>query len=423
MKTIYICSEYFAPYHNIGSMKFSKIAKFLSRNNEYRIYVFSRKNFSNKVDWLLQDDLDEIERNHGKIFFIDAGKKYYKQPLKLYSRLYKVWHIITGYNMNYYVSNVRSAKKFCKNAINIIERNHLPKPDYIISTYDDWGSHYLARNLKKRLGDQVIWISDFRDPVGAAIKKGTFRKLCDKYTYSITKESDFTTVISEGLLNCIKMHPETKTLVATNGFDYEDYRRVMRDKEKLHFVYTGSFYHQKRTLIPVFQAIRELIDEGKMEERLVSIEYAGGYGTKVYSEVCKYGLEKCWLDWGEITRYQSILLQDRGDILMTSVWNLDNDQGVLAGKTLEYLMLKKPIIAIVSGTLGNSSMKKFIEETNCGICYEETEHDIGYARLKNQILEYYIQKQKRGKVDINYSNTVENYNFENIAKTYSEIML
>ena len=422
MKTVYICSEYFAPYQNIGSMKFSKITKILSRNNEYRIIVFSRKNFSNKVDCLLQDDLKEIECNGGEVFFVDAGKKYYKSHTKLYNILYGIWHIVTGYNWNYYTSNIRSAKKFCRNALEIIENNHLPAPDYIISTYDDWGSHYLAMHLKKQLGDKTVWISDFRDPVGAAVKKGIFRRLCDRYTYFVTENSDYTTVVSEGLLNCIEMYPETKTRIATNGFDYEDYERVLADKEKLHFVYTGSFYHQKRTLSPVFQAISELIDEGKIEKKFISIEYAGEYGAKVYNEVCKWGLEKCWLNWGEVTRYQSILLQERGDVLMTSVWNLDDDQGVLGGKTLGYLMLKKPIIAIVSGTLGNSSMKKLVEETNCGICYEEAEHRVDYEKLKEQIMEYYIQKQTQGKVTQKYSENVEKYNFESIAQIYADIM-
>lgn len=420
MKTVYICSEYFAPFQNIGSVKFTKIAKYLSRDSEYKIIVFSRKNF-NKIDLLLDDDLREIKKNGGKIFYIDAGSGYYKQS-DVYKIFRKVLNRLGGCSISYYISNTKSANIFCRNAMQVIKNNNLPKPDYIISTYDDWGGHYLAMHLKKQLKDNVVWISDFRDPVGSVIKKGIFRKLCDDYTYSVTEKSDYTTLTSNELLHDIKMHTNTKYLVATNGFDDEDYKRVLLDKQKLHFVYTGSFYHQKQTLLPVFQAIRELIDEKEIEERFITIEYAGVYNEKVYCEICKFGLEKCYFNWGEVSRYQSILLQERADILMTSVWNLDDYKGVLAGKTLGYLMLNRPIIAVVSGNLANSEMKRFVEETNCGICYEEASHETDYDCLKSKIKDFYDQKRKQGKVIIKYSDEAEKYNYKNITQLYKKIM-
>ncbi len=421
MKTIYICSEYFAPYQNVGSIKFTKIAKYLSRNKEYRIFIFTRKNFS-KIDRLLEDDLCQIKENGGKVYYIDAGKRYYQAPGKLYRKVYPVWYRLSGYNLNYYLSSIVSAKRFVKIASGIVAEKHLPKPDYILSTYDDWGGHYFAMALKEKWKDKTVWISDFRDPVGGAVRKGVFRKLCDRFSRQVTEQSDYTTLVSEGLLHNIKMHSGAKPLIATNGFDYEDYQRVSEDKKKLHLIYTGSFYHKNMTLIPVFRAIRELLDEGKIEEKYISIEYAGAYSTKVYGEICRHGLEKCYSDWGEVSRYQSILIQDRADILMTSVWNSKEAQGVLAGKTVGYLMMKKPIIAIVGGTLGNSNMKKFIQEINGGICYEEAEQGTDYLRLKQAIIDYYTQKSETGSVVQNFSSEVEKYNLEYVAGLYEKIM-
>lgn len=422
MKTVYICSEYFAPYQNIGSIKFTKIAKFLSRNPEYRIIIFSRKNFANKIDYLLQEDLHEIEQNGGRIFYIDSGWKYCQAPRRLYGRLYGIWYKLTGYDINYYFSNTYAAKKFCRGALETVKRHHLPRPDVIISTYDDWGSHYFALSLKRRLGDKVKWISDFRDPVGSAIKKGIFRKLCDRYSNLVTKESDYTTAISEGVLNVIKVFQKSNTKVVSLGFDHEDYEKVAEDCKKFHLIYTGSFYGKLRTLVPVFRAVRELIDEGKVEEKFIAIEYAGECGTMLYNEVCRFGLERSWIDWGSVNRYQSILIQERSDVLLTAVWNAIDFQGIMGGKTLGYLMLNKPIIAVVGGDLGDSDMKKFVKETNCGICYEEANHSKDYNRLKEWILKYYTQKRAEGKVTQEYNKDVERYNYINISKQYENIM-
>lgn len=427
MKTIYICSDFFAPYQNIGSIKFTKIAKFFSRNGKYKVVVFTRKNFDMN-DILLEEDLQEIVNNGGEVYFIDAGKKYYRQYRKNLKKVILMFHSaalskLPGYyNFYYYMSNTKSAKKFAKEALKVIDEKQISKPDYMISTYDDWGGHYLALELKEKWQDRVTWISDFRDPVGATVKKGIFRKLCDKYSLGVTEKSDCTTVVSEGLLKSLKVDPDAKTDVATNGFDYEDYEKVLNDKKKLHLVYTGSFYHKEQTLEPILRAIRELIDEKKVEEKNLAIEYAGQYGIKIRKEVCKFHLEKIYNDWGEVSRYCSILIQSRGDILLTSVWNLKEHQGVIAGKTLGYFMLKKPIIAIVGGNIGNSNMKQLVRETNCGFCYEKANHEEDYQKLKQKLLNYYKQKMETGSINQKYSPEVEKYNLANVAKVYKKLM-
>lgn len=423
MKTVYICSEYFAPYQNVGSVKFTKIAKFLSRNKEYKVIVFTRKNFDTN-DILLEADFNEIVDNGGEVYFIDAGERYYSSKGKILKKTILRIHSIalSRLPLYYYFSNKISANKFKKGALKVIDAQQIVKPDYIISTYDDWGGHCLAADLKNKWKEKVVWISDFRDLVGADIRKGIARKLCDKYSLWVTEKSDYTTVISEGLLQNLQIYPDARTEIAPNGFDYEDYEKVLEDKKKLHFVYTGSFYHRERTLEPVLRALRELINEEKVQERYIAIEYAGAYGSRVYGQIRKFHFEKNYIDWGEVSRYSSILLQDRGDILMTAVWNSREYQGVIAGKTLGYLMLKKPIIAIVGGDLGNSDMKQLVKETNCGFCYEKANHENDYPKLKQVILDYYLQKMKTGSVTQEYTAEVEKYNLVNVEKIYEGMM-
>lgn len=427
-KVLYVISEFFAPYQNVGSVKFSKIVKYLSRNENLEIFIFTRKNFDRK-DALLENDLEEMERNGAKVFYIEAGKNFYMTP-GLWEKICRIPHyIVKRYiskkvvDRKYYKDNMAEARKFSANALKLIQQQKLPKPEYIISTYDDWGGHMLGFQLKQQYKDKVYWITDFRDPVGACVEKGKYRRLCDAYAEKITQASDYTTFISDSLKHDIDMAEDAKYTVAPIGFDYADYERVVADKGKLVLTYTGSFYGKDQTLIPLIQALSELCEEGSIEKENVIFEYAGTYGKRIYQELAQYGFETNYNDWGELTRYQAIIIQDRADILLTSVWNNDNYKGVLAGKTLGYLPLHKPIIAIVGGNLAGSDMKRLITDCNAGVCYEAVNHKEDYEVLKASLLKYYNMKMKDGKITHhNNKEAMEKYNLERVAGIYSELM-
>lgn len=427
-KVLYVISEFFAPYQNVGSVKFSKIVKYLSQNENLEIFIFTRKNFDRK-DALLENDLEEMEKNGARVFYIDAGKNFYMTP-GLWEKICRIPHyIVRRYiskkvvDRKYYKDNMAEAQKFSANALKLIQRQKLPKPEYIISTYDDWGGHILGFQLKQQYKDKVYWITDFRDPVGSFIEKGKYRKLCDAYTRRITQASDYTTFISDSLKHDIDMASDTKYTVAPIGFDYADYERVVADKGKLVLTYTGSFYGENRTLLPCIQALADLCKDGRIEKENIIFEYAGGYGRNIYQELAQYGFEKNYNDWGQLTRYQSMIVQDRADILLTAVWNTEEFKGMLGGKTLGYLPFNKPIIAIVGGNLAGSDMKRLITDCNAGVCYEAANHKEDYGVLKASLLKYYNMKMEDAKIThYNNKEAMEKYNLERVAGIYSELM-
>ncbi len=426
-KTIYIISEFFASYQRIASIKFTKIVKYLSRNDELQIFVFAVKR-SSKGDALQEYDVSEIRKNAVNIYYIEDEKK----PGPFLELLKKVFHktmivifkkSIVAKDKEYYKKFTKKGKKFTRNALKLIKEKNIPSPDYIISTFGDWGGHMLGLELKQMYKDSVYWITDFRDPVGSFIEKGKYRRLCDAYSRKMTQASDYTTFISDSLKYDIDMPTDTKYTVAPIGFDYADYERVVADKGKLVLTYTGSFYGKYQTLIPLIQALSELCRDGSIDKENVIFEYAGGYGRKIYQELEQYGFEKNYNDWGQLTRYQSMIVQERADILLTSVWNNDNYKGVLAGKTLGYLPLHKPIIAIVGGNLAGSDMKKLIADCNAGVCYEAANHKEDYEVLKASLLKYYNMKMRDGKIaHQNNKEAMEKYNLERVAGIYSELM-
>lgn len=426
-RTVYIISEFFAPYQDVASVKFTKIVKHLSRNEKLRIVVFTVKR-SNKSDELLEQDLHEIQKNGVDVYYIKDEKKHNSFFIFLKKVYYKMMVIILKKQLvridkQYYKQFTKKGKEFARNALELIEKENVPFPDYIISTFGDWGGHILGFQLKQQYKDKVYWITDFRDPVGSFIEKGKYRKLCDAYAKKITQASDYTTFISDSLKHNIDITADTKYTVAPIGFDYADYERVMADKGKLVLTYTGSFYGKDQTLIPLIQALSELCEEGSIEKENIIFEYAGTYGERIYQELAQYGFETNYNNWGELSRYQSIIIQDRADILLTSVWNNDNYKGVLAGKTLGYLPLHKPIIAIVGGNLSGSDMKRLIADCNAGVCYEAANHKEDYEVLKASLLKYYNMKRNNGMiVHHNNKKAMEKYNLERVAGIYSELM-
>lgn len=425
-KTIYILSEYFAPFQNIGSIKFSKIAKYLSEEQENQIFVFTRKWWKSN-DVFLENDLSFMRKNGVKIFYINEGYIYSSKNRKIITLFQILAKKIYGIEKYCYDINQRTSKIFVKKAWNIIRKEHIPTPNLILSTYDDWGGHYLGNELKLQFPDSV-WIADFRDPIISFIKDGKYRRLCDEYSLMVSKNADYITSVSKGCLDSIKKYPSSKSMVITNGFDYSDYTFLkdtiiddeVSQKDKIVFTYTGSFYNN--SLLPFFTAIRELCEEGRISKEKIEINYAGTNNERIFSEIRSVGLESIYVNNGILSRYDAIKLQHKSDILLTAVWNTKESQGIIGGKILGYLMLKKPILAIVMGDVPNSEIKKIMTDINCGYAYEEANHSNDYKILKDVIWNFYKQKIANKTIEIAYNDKeLERYDLKNIALSYEKL--
>ena len=356
-RTIYILSESFAPFQSISSIKFTKIAKYLSENTENNVFVFSQKRYK-LDDVFLMNDLDEMQKNGTKVFYIDEGLMYSFGIAKVRNFMLLSSMKLLGNERFYYESNQKASRKFTKKGLAIIKKQKLPVPDLILSTFDGWGGHCLAKEIKDRY-PSAIWIADFRDPVGAHIKAGKYRELCDEYSLTVSRNADYITAVSQGCLEALKLTQGTQSDICTNGFDFADYEFLKKKvsgenasaqfscKGKLRFTYTGSFYGH--SLMPFFNAIKELLDEGKLSAENIEVDYAGTYNSKVSEEIQKAGLEHLYRNRGQLSHFDAVRLQDESDVLLTAVWNYKDYQGVIGGKVLGYLMLKKPIIAVVRG--------------------------------------------------------------------------
>lgn len=427
-KLIFIVSEYFGPFQNVGSVKFTKIVKYLCSNISYEIMVFTRSS-TGIIDPFLEEDIRLIEKNGVKIFSIYSGDEYIeennkkkKKVVNILERKIKKIFQKNDYDKQYYIKNQIEAKLFSENAYLEFKKEINRKPDVIISTYDDWGGHYFAQKIKDNY-PSAFWIADFRDPIGAAVKSIKYRKLCDDYSMDISRSSNVVTVASTDLINIMKFDNNSIIKVITNGFDYSDYDGLDAEKsnnKKLRIVFAGAYYYGN--LNPLFKVIKELVNQNQIELNSIEFHYAGQYGNKIKKEISQNGLEEIYKDYGLINRKEANRLQNSADILIVLSVNRDDWQGVITGKFLASLCLRKRIIALVDGNKSDSEIKRRIKQLRCGYCYEEINRESDYSLLKNEIYKAYLEKVKNGKVFQEYNDSeLSKYYLKNIAKQYEDL--
>jgi hypothetical protein len=122
-------------------------------------------------------------------------------------------------------------------------------------------------------------------------------------------------------------------------------------------VYTGSLYPQQQSAEPLFGAIKNLLEDGILNESEFKILVCGKDGALWQSWAMEFGLANILEDRGMLNHAESLSLQLGAHVNLLLSWNSPGLQGILSAKVFEYLQAKRPILAIVNGStdveLGN----------------------------------------------------------------------
>lgn len=133
---------------------------------------------------------------------------------------------------------------------------------------------------------------------------------------------------------------------------------------KLNVVYTGSIYYGKQDPAKVMQAIRELIDEGKIGPFDILVHFYGDGLDWVIDEAVKYDLGGVVVYYGRVPLEEALQKQREADILLVFKWEDPKEDGVYPAKVFEYLGAGRPILA--TGGHGDV-VTELLEETNAGV--------------------------------------------------------
>lgn len=298
------------------------------------------------------------------------------------------------------------------------EQSLRTKFDVAIATYPNYGAFMMGMWLKKK-GYCKQLIADFRDPLynpGFRDRKeeANYDKNCLK---NIIESADKFVCVSQGIAEGIReLYPKMNKpiRVITNGFDYDDVENsnsnACFEKKKINFFYAGALYHGKRCVDMLAIVLQELIREGKISKNSFAFHYAGSDYAEMLAQLKKYGLEETAVDHNFVSREESIAMQKNASALLLLTWNEITYKGVIPGKLFEYMAVKVPIIALITGDVANSEVALMIRKTNAGFAAEEIVEQDKIA------LKQYVEKLFQN--EIKQSSETELYNYKNISKEY-----
>lgn len=413
---ILIISYFFSPDNEIGAVRPTKFAKYLSNmGNDVHVVCLNKKNGTsfykdeNKVNIHRISNnnfITEREVNRENSIQNQIAREDEVEKAEIFKEINNIKR--TTYELYKNYDWVNKSEKYIKENIKNIE--------VIFSTYGPLSTHILAERLKKKL--KIKWIADFRDPIlfhdESYFKKKYMKNLQKKFC----RNSDYITVVSKGTGEYLLQDDfsnKNKIYQINNGFDKEDIKisnKKTNYNKKFRLVYTGTLYQGKRDLSIVFKAIKRL--------NIIDIEliYAGKEFGYLRRQAMKYGVEKILINKGYVDREESLALQQSADILLLVTWNESRHQGVIPGKFYEYMLFERPIVAIVNGTICNSELKKIINECNNGICCEEGSNENNVFLIEKFLRENYKQDSHERFNEIE----IEKYSYENLTTKLYELM-
>ncbi|MDF1494091.1 hypothetical protein [Caproiciproducens sp. CPB-2] len=447
MKNILIISEHFAPENVIAAIRPTKIAKYFKKLGEYHITVLTTKKKLEISDSILENDLRYVDN----LIAVDGYSKtsvIIPKIMKIRRRIeakcnktdeyapananhvnlsiHKSWSISNNWvkkeisRIAVFFPDYADSHIFFRNAKKYFKKNKNQNFDIIFSTYGPLASHQIGKNIKK-LNKNAFWIADFRDAVLSDFVPIGFKHYCKNYSNRICKNADVITAVSQGVIDGLYIKNNIKKMVISNGFDRDDIRYFTKFDSHRKFIlsYTGSLYSGKRDLSVLFKALHELINENLIEEEKVSICYAGGEEDIFFSQVRPFFLENISLSYGKLERKAALHLQSDSDILLLASWNTEKSNGIVTGKFLEYMMMDKPVISVITGEIPNSKIKELTSACNLGVCFEQANSDKDYEILKQYLLNKYNEFIEHGVVNYEPNREeIEKYSYEKIVENF-----
>ena len=301
--------------------------------------------------------------------------------------------------------------------------------DAILSSSWPITCHIIAKDLKDKYN--IPWIADLRDLwnlnpyISHTFIREYFEKRLELKTFENTDALTTTTDLAANTL--ATLHPNNKIVPILSGYDESDLK-LLEDlmnngdegssdesdshDNKLKFIYAGSLYGGKRDPTYLFEAIRQLEDEGKLDSSNIAVEFYGD-STNLEEIARKYGLYDILKIGGRIDHDEVLKKQLSSDVLLLISWNDEKEKMFIPGKIYEYFALKKPVLSI---GYKEGSLKDLIEETNVGYHVSDLES------TKDVLLKFYNEFLENGSIEFSADINIEDYSMENMTRKFAELL-
>lgn len=442
---ILIIAESIAPVQAVASIRWTKFAKYLAKNENHHVVILTNeKSFSSSsndkalklysYDSSCMGDLHQVE-----VDFLPLSRFQ-----RISNRLYNAASAQLAYLHNSEPSSSRKIRLKTDDLITVFEylrvaadwltgkalervsKKYLKRYssfDCVVSTYGPRWPHQIARRIKNII-PTIKWVADFRDPpVSSARNDNYFTRT---YADKITRNADCVIGVSRGTVENLFLKHHQRAEVINNGFDIDDSVALDRiSTDKFLLVYTGTLYADDtclRDISPLFRMLQELIEEKRVARDDIQVLYAGTTPDLFLQAASKYPRIPA-KSLGLLERSDVLSLQKSASALIVCTWNTEYQKGVLTGKIFEYMLAGTPILGLCSGSAPNSDLRMIIEGCQIGACFEEADQDT-YDTLKKKILALYENWKRCGftELPIESSQLIMRYSYPVLCKSLLRLL-
>jgi glycosyltransferase involved in cell wall biosynthesis len=232
--------------------------------------------------------------------------------------------------------------------------------EHILSSAPYWTNHLIGFVLARSTG--LPWTAHFRDPwaddpqPGRSLVARLHSALESMVVRAATTVVCVTDMHTDVLRRVYSVEHPRKFVTIPNGYDGAEWDAVMtssvetRRATNASFVitYAGTLY-MKRSPLPVFRALRALIDAGDIAREHLRIELLGDCGVangrRVAEMAAECGIEDAVYITGRMSRRDALRRIAQSDLLLLLAEDLTLQ---IPGKTYEYLRAGRPILALTS---------------------------------------------------------------------------
>jgi len=384
MKKVLIISYYFPPIGGVGSIRIVKFVKYLSNFGWQPIVLTVDSKDDYYIDGSLLEEIPDVKIYRTKLLpFIHDIFKRKKEVLKEKKEVIKEPKGIRKFlGEHLYIpdNKIRWYPYAVKKGIEIIKNENI---DIIFTSGAPFSVHLIGLKLKKIT--KKPWVVDFRDPwIGhpyldypSFISKWIQIKLEKNVIKRADKVISATQPITENFIKRYNKLPKEKFITITNGYDKDDFKGITIqkniNKKEIIITYLGSIYNA-HPIKDFLLALKKCQEEdanlsSKLKIRIVGLvddvnkNYINEIGLNALIEIIPWQPHK-----------ESLKYLFEGDVLLLLLAYGKGSDMFYTGKIFEYLMAKKPILALIpEGILSN-----LIKELNVGFVISPEDVNIIY---------------------------------------------
>lgn len=358
-KKVLLIVYQFCPKGQIGTRRWSKFAKYLSRNG-YEVHVICAKYpYRDKINWC-----HEVE-NNPNIIIHRIGPVYPTFLLKPKRDFWvKLFDRIFSRTIFYLDASQHWGTQLIPTAQTLIKKENIQT---VIASGGPFMALYHAAKLKNSLPN-IRLILDFRDPWSTWLPNRTRfekwrKKQAEKLEQIMVPQADLSLFTTKQLREQYsEMFPREKERFAVlyNGFDEDDFKdlEVGKPIQPLHFVYAGSLIKERvEAIVAIVTALVELNDSllyQKLRIKLYGFDYQKpSLGSQALMEAYDHYVSHN----GVVSQKEVFRILSENDICLSI--NAKGHEYLIGAKTFDYMGLQKKIFLLsLPGELSDILQKR-----------------------------------------------------------------